>query len=225
MPPPPRDWTRTRRSLPDQVAVGWRTLERMLVVQTPYEVSFVEALKVVVPYQSRRWDSERKVWLVGLPYLGTLLTLLDHHFTIGAVEWEEALPAAVRDEAARWAAAREAEGTAQAEEAMKATKSAAPVVFTWAFPSSGGATVYETLLREDGTLSCNCPGWVFNPKRTCTHTRQVAVQGIHFQTIPGRKWMGEPDQDPLRGLVLGDAPPVGGRKVLVLRKGRMEGEQ
>jgi hypothetical protein len=59
-------------------------------------------------------------------------------------------------------------------------------VFTWAFPSSkprGGTIVtYETRLEEDGTLRCNCMGWVFqrkdaagNPKpRECKHTQRIS---------------------------------------------------
>jgi hypothetical protein len=65
-------------------------------------------------------------------------------------------------------------------------KSYGDPVYTWAFRSSqarGGQIInYETRLEEDGTLRCNCPGWVFcktkdkndNPvPKTCTHTRQV----------------------------------------------------
>ena len=41
-------------------------------------------------------------------------------------------------------------------------------VYTWAFASSqprGGFIVnYETRLEEDGTLRCNCMGWVFQRK-------------------------------------------------------------
>ena len=54
-------------------------------------------------------------------------------------------------------------------------------VFTWAFASSqprGGQVInYEARLRSDGTLTCNCPGWVFKRKgtdnRECKHTRRV----------------------------------------------------
>jgi hypothetical protein len=53
-------------------------------------------------------------------------------------------------------------------------------VFSWAFTSSkarGGQIInYETRLKEDGTLSCNCPGWIFakkNQTRGCKHTKQI----------------------------------------------------
>lgn len=31
------------------------------------------------------------------------------------------------------------------------------VTKVWAFPSSHGATVYEAIMRQDGTISCDCP--------------------------------------------------------------------
>lgn len=57
-------------------------------------------------------------------------------------------------------------------------------VFTWGFKSSkaplvGGVTFdYVAQLNQDGTVSCNCPGWRFVKKgqpRRCKHTD--AVQG------------------------------------------------
>lgn len=51
-----------------------------------------------------------------------------------------------------------------------------PVVTAWAFPSSSGSTTYETTLDDEGTLSCNCPGFIFKKKgqeRSCKHTRQI----------------------------------------------------
>ena len=50
------------------------------------------------------------------------------------------------------------------------------VIAAWAFPSSSGSTVYETTLDEEGTLNCNCPGFIFKKKgqaRGCRHTRQI----------------------------------------------------
>lgn len=50
------------------------------------------------------------------------------------------------------------------------------VLAAWAFPSSSGSTTYETVLEEDSTLSCNCPGFIFKKKgqaRGCKHTRQI----------------------------------------------------
>ena len=62
-----------------------------------------------------------------------------------------------------------------------ATRTQAAPVYTWAFKSSipraGGKLIdYITQLEEDGSLRCNCPGWVFKKKgqeRRCKHTDQV----------------------------------------------------
>ncbi len=48
------------------------------------------------------------------------------------------------------------------------------VVAAWATASTHGAALYETVLYADGSLSCNCPGWVYprnGRTRTCRHTR------------------------------------------------------
>ena len=50
------------------------------------------------------------------------------------------------------------------------------VLAAWAFPSSSGSTTYETTLDDEGTLNCNCPGFIFKKKgqaRGCRHTRQI----------------------------------------------------
>lgn len=57
-------------------------------------------------------------------------------------------------------------------------------IYTWAFKSSqpraGGQVIdYIARLNEDGTISCNCPGWVFAKKgqeRACKHTRKIASE-------------------------------------------------
>lgn len=52
-------------------------------------------------------------------------------------------------------------------------------IYTWAFESSkavgGVKTNYATDLYSDGTLKCNCPGWIYKRKdaRGCKHTEQV----------------------------------------------------
>lgn len=48
---------------------------------------------------------------------------------------------------------------------------------TWNFPSKSNPNKkYETVKWEDGTYSCNCPGWtrrVKNNQRICRHVDQV----------------------------------------------------
>jgi hypothetical protein len=44
----------------------------------------------------------------------------------------------------------------------------------WAEVSSSGVTTYEIVLRTDGSMSCDCPGWVFSRRgqpRSCKHVR------------------------------------------------------
>lgn len=61
-------------------------------------------------------------------------------------------------------------------------------VYIWAMQSSvprnGGEYIqYEVRLNEDGTTSCNCPGWVFKKKtevRGCKHTRHVEDEAKVF---------------------------------------------
>lgn len=64
----------------------------------------------------------------------------------------------------------------------KKTPDAKIPVFTWGFKSSstplvGGMTFdYVAQLNQDGTVSCNCPGWRFVKKgqpRRCKHTDAV----------------------------------------------------
>jgi hypothetical protein len=48
-------------------------------------------------------------------------------------------------------------------------------VRAWSTLSSQGTTTYETVLYDDGTLSCDCPGWKFSRNgkpRACKHTKR-----------------------------------------------------
>lgn len=65
-------------------------------------------------------------------------------------------------------------------------------VFTWAFNSSkprasGSIIHYEVRMNEDGSISCDCPGWIFAKKgaaRGCKHTRQIELEAkVNF-----KKW-------------------------------------
>jgi len=52
-----------------------------------------------------------------------------------------------------------------------------PVVAAARFKSSNGKTTYETILRANGAVSCDCPGWTrrvdSHGGRTCKHTRTL----------------------------------------------------
>jgi hypothetical protein len=52
-----------------------------------------------------------------------------------------------------------------------------PIRKLWKFRSSSNPQkLYETLQYENGSTSCNCPGWTkrcVDGVRTCTHTRSV----------------------------------------------------
>lgn len=51
-------------------------------------------------------------------------------------------------------------------------------LYVWESSSTPGKT-YQTLQYVDGSLSCDCPGWIFRKKttasgtRTCKHVREV----------------------------------------------------
>lgn len=67
-----------------------------------------------------------------------------------------------------------------------ARKVAAPKleeIYTWTFESGqprGGSVIhYVTQMREDGSLRCNCPGWIFAKKdqpRGCKHTKLIDAE-------------------------------------------------
>jgi len=58
------------------------------------------------------------------------------------------------------------------------------ILQTWKFPSSSGSVdphtgkvrVYEGILYDDNSTSCNCRGWTFkkeDQERTCRHVRAI----------------------------------------------------
>lgn len=65
------------------------------------------------------------------------------------------------------------------------------VVAVWTHESTHWNTSYTTLLRSDGELTCDCPGWVYQRKgqeRGCKHTRMVTEQAkwrlVNGQAVP-----------------------------------------
>lgn len=70
---------------------------------------------------------------------------------------------------------------------VKETKDTSPI-YVWGLQSSkprngGHFITYEVQLKEDGTTSCNCPGWIFkktSEDRGCKHTRVVEEEAKDF---------------------------------------------
>ena len=84
------------------------------------------------------------------------------------------------DSKVAWALAQNFEKHAlEMEESLQefSAKAHGRKIKTWDFSSkSNPSKTYETVKWEDGTYSCNCPGWtrrVKNGKRFCTHVDQV----------------------------------------------------
>lgn len=46
------------------------------------------------------------------------------------------------------------------------------------FKSSSSDSIYEVVIYEDDTMSCNCPGWTRRSIRSCKHTKQVEKEGF-----------------------------------------------
>jgi hypothetical protein len=79
----------------------------------------------------------------------------------------------------------------------------APVAKVYHFPSqSKPGKFHEVLERTDGFLSCGCPVWIFNRRKTeprsCSHTDQVRAglvqpNVIHSQTDAERRAERRPD--------------------------------
>lgn len=81
-----------------------------------------------------------------------------------------------------WGPMTPEEAMAYNKKGSKYSKKPTPI-FQWTFKGtevSGTVPVYTTQLRSDGTLSCNCPGWVFHRKkdqpRVCKHTRKASEE-------------------------------------------------
>jgi len=46
-------------------------------------------------------------------------------------------------------------------------------------PSKSSSTVYETVIWNDGSISCNCKGWIFSGQvRGCTHTKAMVTEQL-----------------------------------------------
>lgn len=47
----------------------------------PYDASFIEDFKILVPWRERNWDPDRKVWFVETRWLFEVLDLMDTFFS------------------------------------------------------------------------------------------------------------------------------------------------
>ncbi len=87
-----------------------------------------------------------------------------------------------------------------------------PPIFTWTFKSStpkmGGAVVqYITRLNDDGTVSCNCSGWIFNHHKkgqfACRHTNEIKDESVGIF----KKWKAGDDEETMPLTIVGDSAP------------------
>jgi len=46
-----------------------------------------------------------------------------------------------------------------------------PPIAVWGYDSQSSSRVYTVRLNKDGSLSCNCPSWIY--RRTCKHVRDM----------------------------------------------------
>lgn len=45
-----------------------------------YNPSLVSDLKEAIPHRMRKWDAETETWIIGLPYLSTLVEVLKQYY-------------------------------------------------------------------------------------------------------------------------------------------------
>lgn len=54
-------------------------------------------------------------------------------------------------------------------------------IYAWRFTSSSGDWLYKSLLYDDHSMSCDCPGWTrrvaADGSRSCKHIRSLQVDG------------------------------------------------
>ena len=56
-----------------------------IVLKTPYNREFIDALKSEIPYPERKWDSYHKVWGVSLSYAEKAEAIFSRYFETGEV--------------------------------------------------------------------------------------------------------------------------------------------
>lgn len=53
----------------------------IMIIRMPYNPSFIKEFKEVVPYSCRRWDPERKLWIItDIDFTEDVLDLIAQYF-------------------------------------------------------------------------------------------------------------------------------------------------
>lgn len=64
----------------------------------------------------------------------------------------------------------------------------------WEWKSSTSDRIYQTLLYDDNSTSCNCPGWTRKVQpdgsRACRHTRSVEFGTADNQSMASKDYRG-----------------------------------
>lgn len=76
-----------------------------------------------------------------------------------------------------------------------------PILKVWTFPSDSNPDLeYQTLLYNDGSMSCNCKGWTRrvaeDGSRSCKHTRWVDLGLAHRHCTASHDYSTQPQPKP-----------------------------
>ena len=73
-----QDWLLQDLQPVNECSIGYEAGN--LLVETPYNREFVAQLKALIPYNDRRWDPDRKAWLVRVDHGLTVQKLIDQFY-------------------------------------------------------------------------------------------------------------------------------------------------
>ena len=57
-------------------------------LRTPYNKTFIDELKNIIPYQNRRWVADEKLWSVDIHFMEKALALCEKYFKVETVPTE-----------------------------------------------------------------------------------------------------------------------------------------
>ena len=86
------------------------------------------------------------------------------------------------------------------------------VIYAWFEPSRHGAAKYEIILKRDGDISCDCPGYIYKRKdkeRGCIHIRKYANTATEIMSLYRTGRPLPPRQGVGRVVTLAALPPSG----------------